>query len=43
MKTIYRVSQYAWDKFTDWIRKPDNQMYFMVTVFVIYLQNGIDL
>ncbi|MCI8599062.1 MAG: hypothetical protein HFJ10_11600 [Lachnospiraceae bacterium] len=35
MKTIYRVSQYAWDKFTDWIRKPDNQMYFMVTVFVI--------
>lgn len=35
METINRVSKYCWDKFKEWMKDADNQMYFCVTVFVI--------
>lgn len=35
MKTIYRISRECWNKFTEWMREPDNQAYFCVTVFLL--------
>ncbi len=35
MKTIYRISRCVWDGFTEWIKEPDNQRYFCITLLLI--------